>query len=69
MDIITMSINAPSVDKNTITKCKKECKLDETRQFCTGCLRTMKEITQAGLDRKEIIECGKQNRKTKEDTS
>lgn len=33
-------------------KCNKECKLDETRQFCTGCLRTMEEIVAAGLARK-----------------
>ena len=40
-------------DTTTQKKCINKCKLDETRQFCTGCLRTMEEIIQAGKERYE----------------
>lgn len=28
--------------------CKKQCKLDKERQYCTGCLRTIQEIIEYG---------------------
>lgn len=28
--------------------CVKKCKLDETRKFCLGCLRTIEQIIEKG---------------------
>ena len=44
---------------NELKKCKGECKASEDRQYCTGCLRTMEEIINAGRNAKKASEDAK----------
>ena len=36
------------VQEELVRLCKKECKLDKERQYCTGCGRTIQEIIEYG---------------------
>jgi|TARA_R110002167_G_scaffold202024_1_gene405702 predicted Fe-S protein YdhL (DUF1289 family) len=34
------------------TKCCYDCKLDDNKEYCIGCGRTVEEIKQVGLEKK-----------------
>lgn len=40
------------VQVELVKSCKKQCKADPTRMFCTGCGRTIKEITEYGKQKR-----------------
>lgn len=39
---------ATSQDTGEAAVCKKECKLDQSKTYCTGCGRTLDQIKEAG---------------------
>lgn len=43
----TSQIKQP-VQEGPAKLCKKACKVDQTRQYCVGCLRTIQEIIEYG---------------------
>lgn len=40
--------SATSRDMEEVAVCKKKCKLDQTKTYCTGCGRTLDQIREAG---------------------
>lgn len=43
-------------------KCQNKCKLDELTQVCTGCLRTIEEIMEAGDSHTRKMEAKRKRR-------
>jgi hypothetical protein len=39
-----------------VKQCVYKCRLDQKRQICTGCGRTVEEIQTAGANRKRLTE-------------
>lgn len=42
------TISATSRDTEEAVACKRQCKLDQTKTYCTGCGRTLEQIREAG---------------------
>ncbi len=40
--------SATSRDTEEAAVCKKQCNLDQTKTYCTGCGRTLNQIKEAG---------------------
>jgi len=40
------SATLPDMEEAAV--CKKQCKLDQTKTYCTGCGRTLEQIKEAG---------------------
>ena len=40
--------SATSQDTAEVVACRRQCKLDKTKSYCTGCGRTLDQIKEAG---------------------
>lgn len=38
-------------ERKPVSECIKRCKLEDTKSFCTGCNRTLKEIIDKGKNK------------------
>ena len=47
LKIKSKSLNDDNEKKETMTVCKRKCKLDKVTDTCTGCGRTMQQIREA----------------------